>query len=457
MNPTNNVKGSFRDPSGFLFYQEDKLCRQINKIYQSDYAMLMESGLYQELAKENLIVQHKETEKSFLDTEPGYKVICPQLIAPITYPYEWCFSQLKDAALLTLKIQKTALKYKMTLKDASAYNIQFTKGSPVFIDTLSFTKHQEGEPWIAYKQFCQHFLAPLSLMAYKDVRLSLLLREFIDGIPLDLASSLLPKKTYFSLGLTSHIHIHAKAQTHYKATGLKTNKRKMNLSGLLGLIDNLESTVKKLKFTFPDTAWSDYYTDTNYTKEGFEHKKQIIQSLTDKKPSSTLLDLGANTGCFSRCVSNKDTAIISSDMDPVAVEKNYLQCKTEKTEQILPLLINLDNPSPGLGWSLEERDSFLKRFQADTVMALALIHHLAIANNIPLNSIAGFFHKLCKQLIIEFVPKEDSQVQRLLASREDIFSNYTQKDFENSFSSYFDICESIPVKESKRTIYYMKA
>ena len=211
-NPANQLSASFRDPSGFLFSQNGILFRQINRTYSEDYARLMDSGLYEKLVKANVLIPHVEVDQAPAEKEAAFKVIQPERVPFISYPYEWSFSQLKDAALATLSIHKRALKLGMSLKDASAYNIQFVHGKAMLIDTLSFEVYKAGEPWTAYKQFCQHFLAPLTLMSYRDIRLSQLLRVYIDGVPLDLVSELLPFKTKFNFGLLTHIHVHASSQ-----------------------------------------------------------------------------------------------------------------------------------------------------------------------------------------------------------------------------------------------------
>ena len=195
--PNEKIAGSFRDPSGFLFHLNGLIYRQINIEYKKNYIHLMKSGLYEALMDTKLLIPHEEVNIGSLASDNAYKIIKPEQVLFISYPYEWCFSQLKDAALTTLKIQKKSLNFGMSLKDCSAYNIQFRKGKPILIDTLSFEEYREGKPWIAYRQFCQHFLAPLALMSYKDIRLNQLLRIYIDGIPLDLAIHLLPFRTRF--------------------------------------------------------------------------------------------------------------------------------------------------------------------------------------------------------------------------------------------------------------------
>ena len=451
-----NEPSSFRDPSGFLFYDNGQIYRQINTKYKEDYDQLMGSGLYKALVNQNLLIAHEEVDIE----EPGpgkeYKIIKPEPVPFISYPYEWCFNQLKDAALTTFKIQTISMDFGMTLKDSSVYNIQFLKGRPVFIDTLSFEKYHEGRPWTAYRQACQHFLAPLALMSYKDIRLNQLFRIYMDGIPLDLASSLLPSSTNLKVSLLSHIHLHAKSQKHYADKTVKMTTHKVSRLSFMGLIDNLESAIRKLEYKEGKTEWGDYYNDTNYIPEAIEHKKEIVAKLLDRTRSGIVWDLGANDGLFSRIASDRGLYTISFDIDPVAVQKNYFQSIKNNEANILPLLLDLTNPSPGIGWQNNERASLLERGPAETAFALALIHHLAISNNLPLIKIADFFSQICSQLIIEFVPKDDSQVQRLLSTREDIFPDYTKEAFEVQFGKYFIIENSEEVKSSKRTMYLMK-
>ena len=269
-------KSSFRDPSGFLFYEDGKLLRQINICYQKDYELLMESGLYDKLCQEKLLIPHTVIQNHTGIDNNCYAVIQPEEIRFISYPYEWSFSQLKDAALATLEIQRISLQFGMTLKDASAYNIQFHKGKAIFIDTLSFEIYQEGKPWDAYKQFCQHFFAPMALMSYTDIRLNQLLKIYMDGIPLDLAGRLLPFKTKMSFSMLMHLHLHAKSQKKYEHQGSAGKTIQIKSSNLIALIVNLRHSVRKLRLKNQSTEWGDYYTFTNYSDRSFAHKKEII-------------------------------------------------------------------------------------------------------------------------------------------------------------------------------------
>ena len=255
---------SFRDPAGFVFTHEGKIFRAIHVSGQQDYDQFMGSGLFESLVKKGLLVNHEETDT--LETDANiYKIIKPAQIEFISYPYEWSFSQLKHAAMLTLAVQREAMKFDMTLKDASAFNVQFCGSKPVFIDTLSFAPLVEGSPWMPYQQFCRHFLAPLLLMAKTDVSLSKLSSIFIDGVTLPLASKLLPKRSWLDIGVFLHIHLHARMQRAYSQAQERGERKALGKNALAGLIDSLESAVSKIKFMLPNTEWRDYYDNTNYT------------------------------------------------------------------------------------------------------------------------------------------------------------------------------------------------
>jgi len=449
---------SFRDPSGFIFWKENQLYRQINHTYKTEYDYLINSGLYQRLVDEELLVPHQKASGKPFDPEEAYLVIRPDQIPFISYPYEWSFSQLQDAALCTLRIQKHALDYGMSLKDSSGYNIQFWKGKPVLIDTLSFEILEEGRPWIGYRQFCQHFLAPLALMSYKDVRLNHLLRIYLDGIPLDLASKLLPFRTRLNFPVLTHIHLHASAQNRFagREVDLSSPKRQIQKTGMEGILSSLESGVGNLDWHPEKTSWSDYAATHSYSDTSFNHKRDIIKRYLDQLEPESVWDLGANVGEFSRLASQRGIRTVAFDFDPGAVELNYRQCVVEEDEKLLPLLLDLTNPSPDMGWHNQERKSVYERGSAEMVFALALIHHLAITNNTPLQKIAQLLVDLGDWLVIEFVPKDDPQTQQLLASREDIFSNYTQAKFEGIFRNYYQIEDVEKITGSKRILYLMK-
>jgi ribosomal protein L11 methylase PrmA len=294
-------------------------------------------------------------------------------------------------------------------------------------------------------------------MALKDVRLNQLLRVYIDGVPLDLASQLLPWQTRLSFGLLTHIHLHAGAQKRYSGAEVKTRRGSMSKDALVGLIESLEATIKKLAWTPRGTEWGNYYDITNYSDAAFEHKQQLVAEWTKRIQPAQVWDLGANNGAFSRVAGEAGAYVVSFDIDPAAVEQNYRKVKDDAAENILPLLLDLTNPSPAIGWANRERDSFGQRGPVPLALALAVIHHLAISNNVPLPELADFFAAVCNWLVIEFVPKSDSQVQKLLTARKDIFPAYTRAGFEAAFGERFMIHEAVEIRESERVLYLLKA
>ena len=449
---------SFRDPAGYLYTEKGILYRQINKSGFKDYLTLLDSGLYKELVELGALIPHEEITEFDRNSPPEKLIIKPEKIPFISYPYEWSFSQLKNAALRTLEIQKLAINKGMSLKDCSAYNIQFYRGKPILIDTLSFESYQEGEPWVAYRQFCQHFLAPLALMSYSDVRLSQLLRIYIDGIPLDLTSKLLPKKTSLNFSLNIHIHLHAKSQDRFSEKEIDSakNRGKIKKQQLLGLVDSLKSGVQKLSWKPTQTDWAEYENFHNYSPTALEHKTELVSEYLARTQSSTAWDLGANIGTFSRLASQQNILTTAFDVDPGAVEMNYLRAIDEGDPNLIPLVLDLTNPSPALGWALQERQSLVERGPADVVMALALIHHLAIGNNVPLSHLAHFLSSICHWLIIEFVPKDDPQTKRLLKVRKDIFTDYNLDRFTEEFSTAFEIVEHQQIRETDRGLFLLK-
>ena len=447
---------SFRDPSGVVFYQDSVLYRQVNQCYKKQFDTMISSGLYDKLVSKNLLVSHEVESRKECPPDVAY-FLRPQQLSFISYPYEWSFGQLKDAALTTLRINRYAADHSMILKDASAYNIQFVRGSALLIDTLSFDFYEEGSPWVAYGQFCRHFMAPLLLMVYTDIRLSQLLRLYIDGIPLDLASKLLNGKG----GLTGkqHIHWHARLSSKHAEDGKKADKLKtyqIKKSSYIAMIDNMIHEIEKLELKGVKTEWGEYYEHTNYSDEASKSKALIVSDFVEQANPNVVWDFGANDGRYSKIAGESGAEVVAFDIDPIAVERNYQEVKKSRVN-MLPLIMDLTNPSPSIGFANRERPSVFARHNADCIMALAVIHHLAISNNLPLEKISAWLSGICKFLIIEFVPKEDSQVQTLLATREDIFPNYTKEGFEKAFKENFALVSSQDVSESARTMYLFRS
>lgn len=455
----NKNQGSFRDPSGYVFQKNNRIFRSINACYLDHFNYLLDSGLYDNLVKKGFLLPFQETDEN---VEGASKTVEAEKLPFISYPYEWSFQQLKDAALLTLSIQKIALKYGMILKDASVYNIQFHRGKPVFIDLLSFEIYREGTPWNAYRQFISHFYGPLLLMSRIDLRYRNLFQCFIDGFPVDFISKSLPWRTRLNPNIQIHVHLHAKMiKKHENTSGrkdkLQVDNKAFTVKAQQNMAEVLFDMTKAIKPPVQITEWGDYYNDTNYDDDSFKKKKEIIEGICRRTNPEIACDFGANCGEFSRVLAQYSKIVLSPDIDPVAVDRNYVTIKKNGETNIYPIIQDLCNPSPGIGWMNQERLSFLERAQCDLAVALAIIHHLCIGNNLPLEYVAQLFHRVSPNLILEFVPKEDSQVARLLSSREDIFPDYSLEHCIEVFGKYYAKCEKHPIAGTCRTILFFSS
>ncbi len=453
------LPGSFRDPAGFVFQRGGTFFRQVNRSYEATFATLMDSGLYATLVEQGLLVRHETADLGLAPEPDAVAVVKPEQLGFVSYPFEWSFSQLKASALTTLRVQRMALECGLSLKDASAYNIQLHHGRPTLIDTLSFEPYEPGLPWVGYRQFCQHFLAPLALMAYRDVRLGTLLQGHLDGLPLDLAVRLLPWRTRLRPGLLMHLHLHSRAQArHSDSTQSRDSlKGRMSRRRLDALLESLESTIRRLMWNPGDTPWASYGDQSSYSDAGQADKERLVAEHLARVEADSVWDLGGNVGIFSRIAAANDIPVVSIDSDPGAIDLNYRQMAESDERHLFPIVADLTSPSPALGWANREVQSLMERGPAGLVMALALVHHLAIGNNTRFERLAQFFASLGRILLIEFVPPDDPMVVRLLAMRNHTFPWYTQAEFEVAFSRFFRIERTDSVADSQRRLYLMSS
>jgi hypothetical protein len=450
---------SFRDPSGFIFSHMNSIYRCVNTLYKDQYNHLMTSGLYHELVQKQYLVPHEEIVDFKPEISNSYKILRPQQINFISYANEWCFEQLKDAALLTLEIQLIALKYGMYMKDANTSNIQFDGSHPILIDTLSFEFIGNKKYWPAYNQFCVNFLNPLLLIAYRSHLYSKFLASNISGIPLDFVSKTLPLKTFFDLGILLHVHIHSYMSKKYQNSSppipklLIINSNKI----LENITTSLYNLIDKLKFQHDITEWNNYYNSTNYSKNSDETKIRIFNTLIDNIKPKTLLDIGSNTGKYCHLISDQVDLIYSTDSDFSSISKNYKLVKKKNLKNILPLVIDVMNPSSSSGWYNEERESFWSRVKCDCIVMLAIVHHLVITNNVPFDKIAKILSVHCSDLIIEFIDDCDSQISIINRSGLILSDYYSIDLFEYNFQKYFNLVSKNLIDGTFRYIYHFKS
>jgi len=438
---------SFRDPASTVYVGGGRVHRLIRPSYYDDYRHLMRSGLYDDLVGKGLLIPHQEIEKTYGKGE--FIVIEPEIVPLVSYPYEWSFMHLKEAAAVTLAVNRLAMEKGMMLKDASAYNLQFLNGHMCFIDTCSFTRYTPGMPWGAYSQFLRHFVCPLLLMKYSSPQDAKLSQLYIDGIPVRYVSKRMPLHTLFSFGMWAHLRS--------QSLNFTVNpRRKVSMSQYLvdTLLNNLAKFVKGLKYKTQSGGWIDYEDMGSYNSEGLKHKAQAVRELIRASDCDRFLDIGCNVGAYSQIALTLGRSVVAIDSDHDCINQMW----STRCDQagLTPLVVDICNPSPGIGWYNEERGTFWERLgEVDCILALAILHHLCIKENVNLCMVASVFAAHASDLIIEWVPPEDEKAQMLMGLKTEI-PEYNHNRFLEAFGRFFRINSEVPIKGSGRIIYYME-
>ena len=453
--------GSFRDPSGCVFSKDGKIYRSIFEPGAKDFEAARDAGVYDKLIEAGLFLPHDEVNLGDLAPEGTVYCLTHPNLPMISYPWEWPFSMLKDAALIHLEAMEMLLPYNFWLRDASAFNVQYDGNRLRLIDTLSVGRRVPESPWVAYGQFCSHFLASLAMAAYCDIRTLSLWRNYIDGYPLDLVTKMLPPWRLYRPGLFMHLTLHARIQgvaDRKEDIGKSKSARKPKVSdrGLIGLIRSLHRTIEGIKWKRSSRIWEKYGEIRTYQAEDVAQKSEYVDRVVQRLQPNMMWDLGANTGEYSLIAASYGTFVVSIDGDPACTEHVYQRLSRESgLKGILPLTMDLANPSPGLGWDSRERLSLRDRGPADLVLALALMHHLVFSCCVPLSRIAEWFANLTNHLLVEFVPPNDPMVQKLLRNRGDEHLPYNLEVFQSSFGKFFDFVDRDTLQNG-RTLFLCK-
>lgn len=440
--PSYKVPGSYRDPSSHVYLCDNRVFRGIKADQAEVMKTFLSSSLFEKHNGTNLVSTKISNEKSLKSAGLPSEVIANydlwlehEKLKFLTFPYEWSFAQLKSAAIFHLKFQISALNAGYQIKDASAYNIQFVGTNPIFIDLPSFELYEDGQPWVAYKQFCEHFLAPLMLQHYTGLDSDKIYRSYPDGLDLVTCSKLFPMKSYFNLSALGHIHMQALAARKISSTSSQDGSSEKTISvkkqNLFSMLRSLLAAVRKLK-NKNASYWREYEKQNSYSTETMAEKDQIIADFVQKNKIKTMIDLGCNAGKFSEIALNNGAEhVIGMDIDGGALDI-AMERFSERAGEFSPVLFDMVNPAPALGWSLKERASIYERLpKMDGIVCLAVIHHIVIAKNVPMQEFIDTVLSLAPKGIIEFVMKDDPMVQGLLANRDDIFADYTPEHFEN--------------------------
>ncbi len=462
--------GSFRDRQGRVFYHQGRVYRALSSAALDAWRALEASQFFRAATDAKTMVATTEvdlTRDANLSTD-DLAALSPHWVAALeheripflSYPYEWSFSMLQDAARLQLDLLRGALEEGLIAKDASSYNVQFRGAKPTFIDTASFEPWTEGEPWVGYLQFCQLFLYPLLLTAYRGIPFQPWLRGSLDGVTPEDCNRLLTFRDRMRPGVLADVYIQAKLQA--KTSGgdqkVRNDMRKAGFSRamILGNVNRLSKVVDKLSWQRTASEWADYATVNSYDEAAHAAKARFVEAAAGEKRWPLAWDLGANTGTFSRLIAPHADTVVSLDIDALAIERLYCQLRADGPTNILPLVFNLADASPGLGWRTRERKTLDERGHPDFVLCLALIHHLVLRANIPLPDVIAWLGTLDTHLVIEWVGKDDAMVKRLLRNKEDIYDDYTLEGFEQALAHHFEIVRHESIHDGTRRLYFAR-
>lgn len=451
-------KGSFRDPAGKIYYENNRILRKLTTLGSERFSKLKESNIISKSIQKGFLIETKEIE----DNEKNNKdlILEHEKIPYISYPYEWSFSQLKDAAIFHLDFHLFLLENDATLIDASAYNIQFIGSKLKFIDVLSIQKYTEGELWAGHKQFCENFLNPLILKSKKGVKFNNWFKGNLEGIETNELNNLLSIFDKLSYNIFIHVYLLNKLEEKYRSRKslkpIAKNNKKISKKSLMAILSQLRKFITGLHDYKSISTWDDYSTNNSYSSEDKNNKKDCVTQFCKKNNFELIADLGCNDGEYSiLSLENGCKKVIGFDFDINVINKAYKNSNIGNLH-FLPLYLDATNPSANIGWYQEERKGFIERANFNAIIALAFEHHLAIAKNIPLNDVVNWLVSLAPTGLIEFVPKEDETIKKMLEFKGDIFPEYTEENFEKYLLRNSKIISKSKVSSSGRTIYEYK-
>jgi hypothetical protein len=455
--------GSFRDPLSRVFIGEDAVWRGLSPEGLADFEAFADTSTYQRALADGDLVPTGVVPPGEAPIEGEWAgVLRHERIPVVTYPYEWSFAMLRDAALLQLDLARRALAEGILVKDASSYNVQFDAGRPVFIDVGSFERVRPSEPWPGYRQFCELFLNPLYLQAFADIPFQPLLRSSVGGISPSTAAAALRSRHRWRRDVFTHVHLHARAERRYADADADRDVRgEMRRAGfgpklIAAQMANLERAVRRTEWRLSASTWSAYSERSHYSDRDLSTKEELVKRATEAVGAHTVLDLGANDGHFSRTALDAGAArAVAVDGDHLVVDHLYRELRTQDERRILPLVMDLADPSPGTGWRSRERSSFVDRVRPDLTLCLAVVHHLALTNTVPFPEIVEFLYDFGAPVLVEVPHRDDPMAARLLGrKRSGLFDHYDLPEWERAFEHRFQAEERVTLPSGTRTLYY---
>lgn len=461
MDPPRADSGSFRDPSGRVYVVDGQVFRTVMPSAAEDFEFVRSTGFLDRLIDDGRVIAEQKIDPSALGprAQGAHCVLEHPMLPFVSYPYEWPFAALKAAALLQLDVHLEALDHGITLSDATAYNVQFRGAEPVFIDSLSFRRYREGEFWLGHRQFCEQFVNPLLLRALLGISHNAWYRGALEGITAQDLSRILPWTSKFSWNVLTHVVLQASFQkkSSGKADASRVKQKKLPLIAFQQMLRGLRKWIAKLEpADTGKTVWSDYAQDNSYASDEAQAKRQFVSEFAAATKSKAVWDIGCNTGDYSKAALDAGVEfVVGFDFDQGALDTAFVRARTERLS-FLPLFLDAANPAPSQGWGQAERMGLMQRAHGDGVLALAVVHHLAIGKNIPLADVVDWLVSMASTGVIEFVPKSDPMVQALLQLREDIFDDYNEQSFVRALEARANIVKSVTVSAAKRRLYWFE-
>lgn len=456
-------RGSFKDPGGRVFLHQGRVFRTLSAASRTEFDALVRSGLYAALAGDGQLVPTTLGSAESAGLQPdtvGEFVLEHERIPFVTYPYEWSFEMLRDAALLTLTIIERSLDRDFILKDATPFNVQFRHGKPVFIDILSFEPYRAGEPWTGYSQFCSTFLYPLMLAAYRRVEFQSWLRGTLGSLSSGDMSRLFGWRDVLRPGVLVHVKLAARLQRSFEQTDVQLAGRfadvRFSKDTIRANVNRLRRTITKLRYDPPQSHWARYSCENTYSAEDERAKVAALEEALARERPSRVWDVGCNTGAYSDLAARFGAEVVAIDADAASIDELYRAQKSGRRSANIQCVVgDITNPSPAMGWALAERGTWRARGQADFVIALALVHHIVISGNIPVEEFVSHLRTLAPAGITEFVTKADPQVKRLLARRRDVFADYELGRFREALARHFTITKEQTSGAGTRVLFQL--
>ncbi len=439
-----------------MFHLGDRVLRGLGPQAAADWQMLAMTEFFPAAMAAGRVVRTTEVDSAQVAVEGWTTVLEHEPIPFVSYPSEWTFEMLADAAVLHLDLLLAALDEGISLKDGSAYNIQWRGVTATFVDVGSF--EAVAGPWPGYRQFCQLFLYPLMLEAHLDVPFQKYLAGHLDGLPPADMRRLLGGRHRFKAGVMRNVTLHAAAE---RRTTRSTQSVQADMAAAGYSVDlaratarSLRKLVLKLRSSRSASGWAAYRRTCSYSDEDAAAKADFVANVAESRRWSLAFDLGCNDGAFARMVAPHADSVVAVDSDDVTVGAFYRSLRTDGPANVLPLVVDLVDPTPARGWRGAERLAFTDRGRPDLVLALALVHHLVIAANVPMAEVVDWFASFGATLVVEFVEPHDPMAQRLLANKEPgQHDDYGIEEFESLLDASFDVMARQPLPSGRRTLY----